>query len=275
MNNKYKNLDIKVKKKLNWDFLGFFNSAFKWLWVEFESLREYIPWDSIKAIDWKTTAKIWEVFVKNYEEEKDIKVLFIIENTESLDFWAEKKTKKDILEEVFFILAHSSILSWYSIWVIINNEFFEFKKSEENIIRVFKILEKPTTSVSLKDIEWEFIQKLNIKNTLIFFLNDDINPNIPLLKYLNIRNELCYINVFDYFENNLSSNNFEINISWNRFFNLFLWNSNKIEDYKLLRIEKLKKLKKSLKNLDIEYLSVDDKDDIFLAFYKFFNNYLK
>ena len=269
MNNKYKNLEIKIKKKLNWDFLGSFNSAFKWLWVEFESLREYIPWDSIKAIDWKTTAKMWEVFVKNYEEEKDLKVLFVIDNTESLNFWSERKTKKDSLEEVFFMLAHSSILSWYSIWIIINNKFFEFKKNEENIIISFKELEKSYSNSNIS------LEKLNLKNTLIFFLNDNINPNIPLLKYLNIRNEICYINIFDYFENNLSSDNFELNISWNKFLNLFLWKENKLKEYKNLRIDKLKNLKKSLKNLNIEYLSINDKEDIFLEFYKFFNNYLK
>jgi len=117
--NRYKDLEIKVKKQLSWDFLGSFKSAFKWLWVEFDSLREYIPWDSVKSIDWKTTAKLWDIYVKNYEEEKDLKILFLIENTESLDFGSEKQTKKEILKEIYFILAQSALSTGHSIWTYI------------------------------------------------------------------------------------------------------------------------------------------------------------
>lgn len=272
MNYKYKSLEIKLRKKLNWDFLGSFNSAFKWLWVEFDSLREYVPWDNVKSIDWKTTAKMWDVFVKNYEEQKDLKVLFFIENTESLKFWSENKTKKETLEEIFFILAKISLLNWFSIWGFIDKEFIDFKKDDSNIIKTLKYLENWSSSLPLGETKWG-LEKLNLKNNLIFFLWDNLEPNINKLKYLNIRNEIIYINIFDYFENNLSDDNFELNIIWNNFFNLILWKSNKINEFKNIRINKINSLKKILKKLNIEYLSFDNKDDIFLKFYKFFNEY--
>jgi len=273
MNNKYKNLEINVRKKLNWDFLGSFNSAFKWLWIEFDSLREYVPWDNIKSIDWKTTAKMWEVFVKNYEEQKDLKVLFIINKTESLNFWSETKTKKEILEEVFFVLAKLSLLNWFSIWSFVNNEFVDFKKDESNIIKTLKCLEKYSVSLPLREIEWGLIKKNNLRDNLIFFIWDSIEPDLNMLKYLNIKNEIIYINIFDYFENNLSEDNFEFNLFWNKILNLFLWKSIKIEEFKTLRKSKLENLKRILKKQRIEYISFDNRDDIFLKFYKFFSKY--
>ena len=294
---KYTDLEIKIKKQLSWDFLGNFQSAFRWLWVEFDSLREYIPWDSIKSIDWKTTAKLWNVHVKNYEEEKDLKILFIIDNSKSLKFGSEKVTKKQTLEQIFFLLAQSAVSTWHSIWIKIthpqplhskeggNITFLDFKKWEENIIKTIKILDKiiktPSTPKETRWIDSKNQEKLpcvrgwgwgNIKNTLIFHLTDSLTPNINNLKYLNILNEIIYINIFDYFENNLSEDNFEVNFS-NKFKNLFFWKNREIPEYKQLRKNKIQALEKMLRKQNIEYLSLDNRDDIFLEFYRFFNSY--
>lgn len=266
MDIKYKKLEIEVRKKISWDFLGSFNSAFKWNWVEFESLREYVYWDSIKSIDWKSTAKTGTVFVKNYVEEKDLKILFIIEKTDSLNFWSERTTKKDTLKELFLLLWLSSIMNWYSISIFMNNKISEFKKSKQNIFE------------TLYDIDNdEYISndlvKINIKNTLIFNISDSLEPNFSRFKYLNIKNEIVFINIFDYFENNLSEDKFDIDVLWSKVFNLFLWKELKIDKYKKSRQNLIDDLKKSLKKNNIEYLSLDNRVNLYLELYKFFNKY--
>jgi len=246
------------------------------MWTEFDSLREYVPGDSIKSIDWKSTAKLWDVHVKNYEEEKDLKILFIIDNTDSLTFGSEKITKKECVEEIFFLLAQSAILTGHSIWVKINSEFLDFKKWEENIIKTIKILHShsPLQRGARGGIDksGKEIKQGNIKNSLIFHITDSLTPNITNLKYLNILNEIVYINIFDYFENNLSEDTFEVNL-WNTFKNVLLWKKKKLVKYKALREHKIHALQKTLRKQNIEYLSLDNHDDIFLEFYKFFNSY--
>ena len=268
MNSRYKQLDISIKKKLSWDFLGSFQTAFKWLWTEFDSLREYIPWDSIKSIDWKSTAKLWDVHVKNYEEEKDLKILFLIDNSTSLDFGSEDVTKKETLEEIFFLLAYSSIATWHSIWSFVNWEFIDFKKWEENILKTLNTLSIPSSNKKSSSLD---IKKLNIKNTLILHLTDSLSPDINQLKYLNISNEIIIINIFDYFENNLSEDVFA-GFFW-KIWTLVLGNKNKTSNYKKIRDWKIQALKKILKKQEIEYLKIDNRDDIFLQFYKFFSSY--
>jgi len=269
----YRKLEIKIKKKLNSDFLGSFNSAFKWLWVEFDSLREYVLWDNTKSIDWKTTAKKWELFVKNYEEEKDLKILFIFDKNDNLNFWSEKQSKKEVLSEIFFLLAYSWISLWHSIWTLINGNFIDFKKNEENIIKTFKYLENN----KIKKLSWEtnnkIIKNLNIKNTLIFYITDNLEPNLSELKYLNVSNEIIYINNFDFFENNLSDDDFSINLIWTNFISLLLWKNNKtkVDNYRQFRKDKINNLSLTLRKQRIWYLKIDNRDDIFLNFYKLFS----
>lgn len=274
--NKYKDLEIKFRKKLNWDFLGSFQSAFKWMWIEFDSLREYCYWDNIKNIDWKTTAKTGDVFIKNFEEERDVKVLFIIENSKSLDFWSEYINKRELLENIFFILSKSSLISWYSIWAEINNKFIDFSKSEANIIKTLDFLKNSLSTEKGRVCRpaYPTVNK-NYKNTLIFFLWDNINPNLADLKYLNLRNEIIYLNIFDNFEENLSDDSFEINIKSNNFLfnfiNIFTWNKEKKSDFVKNKEEKLFNLKKKLKKYNIEYLKINTHNNIFLELFKFFS----
>ncbi len=272
MTSKYKNLEITIKKKLSGDFLGSFQSAFKWLWSEFDSLREYIPGDSIKSIDWKSTAKLWDVHVKNYEEEKNLKVLFLIDNSASLSFWSEDKTKREILEEVFYLLAQSSISTGHSVGSFINNTFIDFKKSEDNIIRILNTINIQSPLLDLHQGRGKEIKKYNIKNSLIFVLTDSLEIDTAQLKYLGISNEIVLVNIFDFFENNLTKENFETNFG-GKISALFLGKTKKQKNYIKMRVHKINALKKTLKKLKVEYLRLDNRDDIFLQFYKFFNSY--
>ena len=285
MNTRYKELEITIKKKLNGNFMGSFNSAFKWLWIEFESLRDYVPGDSIKNIDWKTTAKLWTVHVKNYEEEKDLNVLFYIQLTESLDFWGSHITKKETLEKIFFLLAQCSLGHWLSIGAYITlpqswSVFINFSKWEETIIKILDIVandnSKYITSTAIN------IKNLHFKNNLIFILTDNSSPEKKELTYINASNEIVYINIFDHFDNNLIDTWAEVNLqieSYNlkSIFNNFLWlhdsQKEKIQQYKLLRKAMIETIKKSLWSKNIHYLNIDDHDDIFLVFYKFFMHY--
>ena len=290
MSNRYKQLEMSIRKRLNWSFLGSFNSAFTWLWVEFDSLREYIPGDSIKSIDWKTTAKLWDVHVKNYEEEKDLKVLFYIHNSEAMSFWSKKKTKLQTLEEVFFLLWQCSIAHGFNIWSYIScdtwSQFIDFKQWSTSLISTINALSPDNISVQNNATKNISLKKLWIKNTLIFVLTDNLEPDIWEIKYLNTSNEVIYINIFDNFENNLSRENFSINFShtswapssniFSNLLNIFFdkkKNNASIKKYQDIRSTKIALLKKSLISKNIEYIRIDDTTDIFLKLYKFFMRY--
>jgi hypothetical protein len=265
MKKNYKSLEISVKKKIYWDFSNIFSSFLKWIWTEFDSLREYEFWDNIKNIDRKKTAKENKTFVKNYEEEKDLQILFIIENNQTLDFWSETKTKREIIEELFYGLAYSSISNWYSVWSFINSTFLPFKKDESIILNTLKEI---NTITSKKDIK----RKL-LKNSLIFYISDNLKPNLVDLKYLNIKNEIIFINIFDYFENNLSLEDFDVNFGTTKTFFSIFWN--KKQDYLYFRKQNINILRKELRKKNISYLNIDSRDNLFLKLYKFFNEYKK
>ncbi|MDP2090345.1 MAG: DUF58 domain-containing protein [Candidatus Gracilibacteria bacterium] len=165
INKKIKTLELKLSKVLNGGLFGAYKSKFHGSGMEFAEHREYVFGDSLRSIDWKTYNKTDTLYIKKYEEERDLNVLFILDNSKSMLFGSQEYTKKEILEEVFYSLAMSAYLNNDNIGAIIfdeqNIDYIEHKKSKENIYRIFQKLEEnnaksgknlthPPTGTSLK-----------------------------------------------------------------------------------------------------------------------------
>ena len=210
---KFKFFEIKTKKVLFGDFFWNYKTNFKGSGIDFAEIREYIFWDSTKKIDWKTTAKYKKIFIKNYEQEKDLKIVFFLDIWKNMDFWIQDISKKDLLVKIFYFLALSFISLWNNVWVILFDEyneiFIDFSKREDVIIKTLsKIYSwKKIFKNSFKKEKINYVNLLKkywIRDNLVFILTDNLEYNAKIFKSLDLYNEIIYINIFDYFENNLS-----------------------------------------------------------------------
>ncbi|RPI62324.1 MAG: DUF58 domain-containing protein [Planctomycetaceae bacterium] len=61
-------------------------SPFHGFSVEFATHREYSPGDDIKHLDWKVQAKTDRLYIKQYEEETNLKATFILDASESMHY---------------------------------------------------------------------------------------------------------------------------------------------------------------------------------------------
>lgn len=261
--NSYKTLQIKLAKKLSGDFLGSFMSAFTGNGMEFVNLREYVPWDSVKKIDWKTTAKQHKVFIKNYQEERDIHALFIFDLSASLDFGSREKTKLETCKEVFYMLSSAASSNWFRISSYLWDKYFEAASWEKNIISTLSYLD----SLDIKSYKKDTLLKNNIrnkKNHLIFILTDQTKRTD--LNILATYNDVVYINIFDHLEQSGSDQDFIVPVAWM----LNFFSKSKNPDYIKQRQSSLQQFKNKLKQKHIRYLAIDDTDNLVLSFYKFF-----
>ncbi|MEE2757107.1 MAG: DUF58 domain-containing protein [Myxococcota bacterium] len=73
---------------------GFHRSRAKGSSVEFAQYREYAPGDEIKHIDWKSYARNDRFYVKQFEDETDLRTLFVVDTSKSMDFKIDDNPKK-------------------------------------------------------------------------------------------------------------------------------------------------------------------------------------
>jgi uncharacterized protein (DUF58 family) len=84
--NKITRLDLRARHVVEGFISGLHRSPFHGFSVEFASHREYAPGDDIKHIDWKVQARTDRFYIKQYEEETNLKATFLLDASESMRY---------------------------------------------------------------------------------------------------------------------------------------------------------------------------------------------
>ena len=65
-------VEVRTNRLVNDTMVGAYLSHFKGRGMDFEELREYIPGDEVRDIDWNVTYRMGRPFVKRYREEREL-----------------------------------------------------------------------------------------------------------------------------------------------------------------------------------------------------------
>src|SRR5262245_2013141 len=68
--------------------------------LAFEELRQYLPGDDVRTIDWRVTARTGKPFVRVYTEEKDRPALFVVDQRINMFFGTRRAMKSVAAAEV-------------------------------------------------------------------------------------------------------------------------------------------------------------------------------
>ena len=232
-------LKIKAKKLASSVFLWNYKTAFKWTWLEFSDFREYSFSDDEKYIDFAVSAKSGRTMIRQYEEERELKILFFFDLSETFLLWDSRK----------FI----SFNGW--------------NLAISNILKVFD--SSNLESVKFEDsLDLSCLTNLKLKNSLVFIFSDKLDLEEKSFKYLNSKNDVVVVNVFDKFENNLEGkgliwlkdfeNNFFINLD----------NKKKVLEYKELRSEKIEAFRKKVYKFWANYVFLDNESNVVKELFK-------
>ena len=84
-------LDLQARLVVEGFISGLHRSPFHGFSVEFATHREYVYGDDTKHIDWKVHAKTDRYYIKQYEEETNLRATFVLDASESMHYGAQRK----------------------------------------------------------------------------------------------------------------------------------------------------------------------------------------
>lgn len=141
---KVRKIEIKTKGLSSQIFSGEYHSAFKGRGMTFSEVREYMPGDPIRSIDWNVTARFNHPYVKVFEEEREITVMLLIDVSGSESFGTRSMLKRQLTTEVAAVMAFSAAQNNDKIGVILFSEtvekFIPPKKGKSHILRIIREL---------------------------------------------------------------------------------------------------------------------------------------
>ena len=189
MSDLFKNDENLVKKASYLKFLareladslktGNFRSLFRGQGIEFEGVRDYIRGDDVRSIDWNVTARMGHPFVKVFEEERELQVLLILDNSASMMIKNDKKSKFEVARYASALITIACELNSCSIGAI----FFDgvinfctkpfFSKNQIMLIlnKFFKLNENPVKGSVLNSALIDAGRILK-KRSLVFVFSD-------------------------------------------------------------------------------------------------------
>ncbi len=82
-------LDLQARQVVEGFISGMHRSPFHGFSVEFATHREYVPGDDLRHLDWKVQAKTDRYYIKQYEEETNLRATFVLDASESMHYSAD------------------------------------------------------------------------------------------------------------------------------------------------------------------------------------------
>ena len=207
---KVRKIEIKTKGLSKQVFSGEYHSAFKGRGMAFSEVRNYIPGDEIRTIDWNVTARFNEPYVKVFEEERELTVMLIVDISGSESFGSDELLKREFIAEIGAVLAFSATQNNDKIGAILFSDQIELyippKKGRKHILRIIReLIEfKPKSNLTnIGDVVQHF-NNLVKKRAIAFLISDFIGQNLEkALKITAKKHDLIALRIFDQREKEL------------------------------------------------------------------------
>ena len=101
-------LQIRARRLVRLLFFGEYHSVFRGRGLEFSEVREYMPGDEVRTIDWNVTARMGTPYVKKFVEERELTLYLLVDVSASSGFSSTAPTKRELAAELATLLAFAA-----------------------------------------------------------------------------------------------------------------------------------------------------------------------
>ncbi|RJR30659.1 MAG: DUF58 domain-containing protein [Candidatus Latescibacterota bacterium] len=171
-------LQITTRKVVNDVLAGGYTSVFKGRGIEFDEVREYMPGDDVRTIDWNVTARTGRPYVKRYVEERELTVIFLVDLSASGAFGSVHKLKNEIAAEFCALLSFSAVKNNDKVGLIVFTDRVELyvppKKGTTHVLRLIRELLNFKPKAAKTDLAGalDYLGKVSKKRAVVFLVSD-------------------------------------------------------------------------------------------------------
>jgi uncharacterized protein (DUF58 family) len=201
---KIRKLRITARRLIQTFGEGSFRTLFHGRGIEFAAIREYVPGDDIRQIEWNTTARRGTPFVKTFVEERDLAIMLAI------DFSSSMNRKRETTARLAAILTYLASENDDRIGCLGFSDHIEFfippTRSPSQADRILHLLlthYKETKKTSISNA-LSFLRRILKKHTILFLISDFLDQRYEqALGALATKHEVVGIDIHDPIESAL------------------------------------------------------------------------
>ena len=197
-------IEIRAKGLVDDNLSGEYKTAFKGRGVDFHDLREYLHGDEVRSIDWNTTARTGDPYVKQFVEQRELSIYLAIDITKSINYGSINKSRHHLAALITTVLSLSAARNGDRVgFIFFSDKIEHFTEPQKGQVHCMKILRKlinhdPIPVLSNPGSPLEFIMKRQKKRSMIFLISDFLSQRFENeLKFCSHKNDLVAIQIID------------------------------------------------------------------------------
>ena len=211
---KLNTFELKARLVVEGFMVGLHKSPYHGFSVEFSEHRAYMQGDNLKDVDWKVFGKTEKYFIKQYEEETNLRSYVLLDTSNSMAYSSGEHISKldysiTLAAALSYIMIHQQDAVGLTLYSEKINKFLPPKSSRAYLQEILKNLvnvqasEKTNTAESLS----EAAEKLKRKGLVVIISDffDDLNSVLKALRHFSYKkNEVIVFQVLDPMERTFS-----------------------------------------------------------------------
>jgi uncharacterized protein (DUF58 family) len=209
---KIRKIEIVTERLVRDRMAGQYHSVFKGSGIAFSEVRQYMPGDDIRMIDWNVSARMNDAYIKLFTEEREMTVLLLVDMSASGNFGSRTHEKRELAAEIAAVLAFSAIRNNDRVGLIIFTDdvekFVPPKKGKKHVLRVISEIlsfapQSPRTNIGAG---LQFLGRIARRRAVAFLISDFLASPASYERALRItagRHDLVPVSVTDPLEESL------------------------------------------------------------------------
>ena len=203
-------IQIVARRQVNDLLAGEYLSVFKGRGMEFDAVREYVPGDEIRSIDWNVTARTGTPFVKTFCEERELTVILAVDISASGSFGSFRLSKMETAVEVAAVLMFTALRNHDKVGLLFFTDdvvkYIPPRKGRANVLRLIRELLATEPVKAPTDISkaLDFLGRVQRRRCVVFVMSDFLGPDCShALAIANQRHDCVAVTMEDPRESSL------------------------------------------------------------------------
>ena len=278
---KIKAIEIKTRRLVSSTFSGSYHSVFKGQGISFANVRDYQSGDDTRFIDWKVTARTGRPYIKEFEEERELTVILMVDLSGSKQFGSHTKTKATIATEIATILGFSAINNQDKVGLLLFSDQVELfippKKGKKHMLRLIRdiFFYKPKSKKTNIGVATDYLVKMIKKKAIVFLISDFLDTQLDsALSLISKKHDVVPIALYDPREKSLLNCGI-IALEDNETGEYLYLNSNLVQGtYANMILSQSLELQRLFKSLKLDFIHLDTSQSYVEPLSHYFSNRL-
>ena len=177
-------LEFQSRRQVEEVLQGRYASLFKGQGVEFAEVREYVPGDDLRYLDWNVSARFGKPYVKLNLEERELTLIFLLDNSASMAVSGGLGSKADLAAQALAMLSFAALRFGHRVGLVRFAErverYIEPQRGHQHVLRLLgEVLDRSSWGQGT-DLEGalHFFNRVYPRRAVLFYVSDLLDSRL-------------------------------------------------------------------------------------------------